>query len=155
MPLTRLPGAVPLETAADKGANFYAEISFADFAAAIVNTALILPLFTILGNAQGLELHHTELITPFANADGAFVSTAMTVGDAGSAARHLASTELNAAGTFVNLAYGTGTKYAPAANTVVTATITPTAAKNLALLTQGKVGLYFRLNDARQFQGTN
>lgn len=150
MPLINPPGATPVQTAIDKGGNFFARISFADVVAARAAVgAVVVPLFTILGNAQGIEVEHTELEAQFVSSDGTLISCAVTIGDAGSANRLLASTELNAAGAFVNLAYGTGTKYAPAANTGVTATFTPTGGKDLATLTAGTLDVYFKLRDQR------
>lgn len=156
MSLLTNPGAVPIETAVEKGGNFLALLSFADIVAAVTGVgATVVNLFTILGAAQGIELEHAELLTPFVSSDGTLISAALIVGDAGSTNRLLASTELNAAGAFVNLTYGTGTKYAPAANTVITATVTPTAAKNLNTLTAGKIALYFKIRDARVLMGLN
>ena len=158
MSLATNPGFVPLETAVEKGANFVAFIQASDLAAfTTAGAAGTLNLFSILGNAQGAELVHSDLITPFQNtADAANNTTQIEVGDAGNAARLLGETELNANGTYVNLAFGTGTKYAPTANTVVTATLgAPAAGKKLSDLNVGKVALYFRIFDARVTQGTN
>jgi hypothetical protein len=156
MSLATNPGYVPTETAVQKGGNFLVELSFADIVAAVTGAgATVVNLFNYLGNAQGVELEHMELITPFVSSDGTLISSAITVGDVGSAARLLASTELNAAGAYVNLAYGTGTKYAPAANTEATATITPTGGKNLNTLTAGKVALFFKIRSAQQVLGPN
>lgn len=150
------PGYVPIETAVEKGGNFVAILSYADIVAARTAVgAVVATLFSILGNAQGIELKSAQLITPFVSSDGTLVSAGLTIGDAGSANRLLATVELNAAGAFVNLAYGTGTKYAPTANTPVTATLTPTAGKDLATLTAGRIALYFEIRDARVLMGVN
>lgn len=150
MPLLINPGEVPLETTVAKGGNFQVTIGYADFAAAVNNTALAVSAFTPLANLQGLELDHVELVIPFQDtSDTANNSTAVTVGDSGSAARYLASTELNANGSFVNLAYGTGTKFVPTTSTPVLFTFTPASGKNLANLKAGKLIAFFKLRDAR------
>lgn len=150
MPLVTNPGALPLETSVAKRSDLSVLVTYKDFAAGIVNTPLVINLFTSLGKYQAIQLSHTELLENFQDTtDAAQVSTSITVGDAGNAARHLAATELNANGAFVPLAVGTGTNYVPAANTVCTLTVTPTAAKNVANLNKGKVLLYFKVVDAR------
>lgn len=158
MSLLTNPGFVPLQTAVFKGGNFLAEVSFADFAAAITGSALTINLFTTIGAAQGLFLEHSELLQPFADtSDTNNASTAITVGDAGSSNRYLASTEMNLNGSYVPLSFGTGTKYVPAVggNTTVQLTATPTSGKSLANLKQGKLALYFGLRDSTNTQGLN
>lgn len=149
MSLTIAPGFVPLPTAIAKRGDFAVRMSYKDLAAGVVNTALAVSAFTQLASVQGLELDHVELITPFKDGDAAFVSVALTIGDAGSAARHLASMELCARGTYVPLKFGTGTRYIPAADTAVLFTFTPTAAKNVATCTQGELVAYFKITDQR------
>lgn len=140
----------PLQTATDKVSNFAVEVTYKDFAAGVVNTALAINLFTILAKYMGAELKHYEVTELFQDtADAAHVSTSITIGDAGSANRLLTASELNANGTYVPLKAGTGTLYIPTSDTVVTLTVTPTAAKNVASLNKGKVILYFRVPDAR------
>lgn len=152
MPLITNPGEVNLETAVAKGGNLLVKISYADLAAGVNNTALVLTLFTGDSPYQGFELDHVEVETPFADtSDTNNNSTAITIGDAGSAARYLGSTETNLNGSFVNLAYGTGTKYVPPTqtNAAVTATITPASGKNVANLKQGTLLAYFKVRDSR------
>lgn len=150
MSLLKLPGEIGLEATVAKGGNFGVEIGFADLAAGVSNTPLVLSAFSTLGNLQGIELDHIELITPFQDtSDTAQNTTGLIIGDAGSTNRHLTTTELNANGSFVTLAYGTGTKFVPTTNTPVTFTFTPTAGKNVANLKAGKLLAFFKLRDTR------
>lgn len=150
MALQKLPGDIGLPGAVYKGGNFGVEITYKDLAAGIVNTALVLNAFTTLAKVQGLDLDHIELVEPFQDtSDTNHNSTALIIGDAGSTNRHLTTTELNANGTFITLAYGTGTKYVPTADTAVSFTFTPTAAKNVANLNKGKLLAFFKIRDTR------
>lgn len=151
MSLVTNPGSTTLPTSVDKGGNFQATLTYLDLAAGTVAaTALAVTAFTTLANVQGVELDHIEVPIPFQDtADAANNSTLLTIGDAGSAARHLASTELNLNGTYKNLAYGTGTKYVPTADTPVLFTFTPPTGKTLAALKQGKLIAYFKIKDSR------
>lgn len=150
MSLVTLPGEVALETAVAKRGNFAVQITYKDFAAGIVNTALAVAAFVHLANYQGVELDHVELLEAFQDTtDAAQLSTSLQIGDAGSVARHLAAMELNANGANIPLKFGTGTKYINNANTTVLFTVTPTAAKNVANLNKGKLIAYFKITDAR------
>lgn len=92
-----------------------------------------------------------KLVTPFANSgDNAHNTTTLTVGDSGSANRFLTSTELNANGTPVRFATGTGTRKAFNAADTLLFTFGSQSGKNLAALTQGEVHVYlhiYNLND--------
>lgn len=150
MSLKTLPGQVPLPTAVAKRGDFAVQIGYADLAAGVSNTALAVPAFTSLANVQGLELDHIELQETFQDtSDTAHNSTSLTIGDVGSAARHLAATELNANGSSVPLKFGTATRYIPPADTVCLFTFTPTSGKNVANLNKGKLVAYFKLTDQR------
>lgn len=148
MSLTINPGPGPLETTVYKGGNLVVDLSYKDLAAGVSNTALSVTAFTQKGNKQGIELDHIELITPFQDtSDTAHNSTALVIGDAGTANRHLTTTELNANGSYVPLAYGTGTKYIPTVDTGVVFKFTPTSGKNVANLNQGRLLAFFKTRD--------
>lgn len=160
LPLITQPGPLPLQTVTDKGGNLYARLTYADLKAGNIGagSAESVLLFTTVPITQGLELDHVELITPFADsADAANNSTAITIGDAGSAARYLASTELNLNGAYVPLAYGSGTKYVPpsSVNAAIVAVVTPPGGKQFNTLTQGELHMYFKLRDAANSMGVN
>ncbi len=150
MSLVTKPGATNLETAVAKRGDFVVQITYKDLAAGVLNTALAVAAFTHLANLQGVELDHIELQELFQDTtDAAQASTSLQIGDAGSVARHLAACELNANGAYVQLKFGTGTKYINNADTPVLFTFTPTAAKNVANLNKGKLLAYFKITDAR------
>ncbi len=99
----------------------------------------VLPIGTLVGAVA------VRLTTAFNSADAAYVSTALTVGDDGTANLFLTSQELNAQGTTVFNKAGTGTLKAYDAANNLKATFTPTAAKKLADLTSGQVTILARL----------
>lgn len=106
---------------------------------------------------QGWILLFARLVTPFVSSDGTLVSTAITVGDGGSATRYLASMELNAAGSFVNvkagaLAQPTGIFFYTSGDSLIVA-FTATVAKALNTHTAGKVLLFFSKVEGRTGQG--
>jgi len=141
-----------LENGVVKRSDFVVDITAdgGDLSAAVNNTALVLSCLTTLANVMMIELSHVELLEPFQDTtDAAQNSTSLTIGDGGSANRHLTATELNANGAYVTVKAGTGTKYVPGADTPTTFTFTPTAGKNLANLNKGKLRAYFRVIDAR------
>lgn len=133
------------ETAAQDGGNIEVVVTHDDLTVATVDTGQVLNLFTVKAG-ETIELRREELITPFEDtADAASLTTAITVGDAGSANRHLTTTELNRNGTEVLSKAGTGTIYAPTSDTVVTLTVAvPTTGKNIAAYNKGEVRLVFR-----------
>ena len=150
MPLITLPGEVNLETAVAKRGNFLVTLTYKDLAAGVVSTALAVSAFTPLITVQGLELDHIELVTPFQDTtDAANNSALLTIGDATTANRYLTSTETNANGAYVSLAFGTGTKFVPSINQAVLFTLTPIGGKNVANYNAGKLLAYFKLTDQR------
>lgn len=139
-----------LEEQAEKKADLAVEFTHEDLTEATANTAQTLSPFTCKANDQAVECVQAELKEAFEDtADAAFNSTAITIGDAGSAARLLASMELNKNGTEVYLKAGTGTTYAPTSDTVVTITVNSMTAKSLSSLNKGRAVAYFRIRDRR------
>lgn len=139
------------EEAAQLDANLVVEITHEDLTEATDATAQVIPLFKVPASFQLVELVRTELRVPFENtAEAGNNTTAITVGDGASAARFLASQELNRNGTEVYLKAGTGTKYIYAAEDWVDLTVAAAAAAtSLAELNKGKVLLYFKVFDSR------
>lgn len=140
------------ETAAQTGANLEVLIEAKDLTQTTPATAQTLNLFKTVAPFTSIQLVRAELIEPFADpADTASNSTTVTVGDAGSANRYLAATQVNAnAATPVRNAPGVTATYVPAADSIVTATISaPPAGKTLAALTKGRLRLLFRRIDSR------
>lgn len=127
-------------------ANLVVEFDHVDLTEATAATAQTLTPFTTKAG-ETVQLMRAEIIVPFEDtADSANNTTAITVGDAGSANRLLASQELNVNGTEVHSKVGTGTQYAPTADTPVTITVgAPAAGKTLAALNKGRARLLFRL----------
>lgn len=86
------------------------------------------------------------LDVPFEDtADAAFNSTAVTVGDSGSATRFMSATELNVNGTEITIKKmsGSATAY-PAADTL-SISFASMAAKSLSSLNKGKVRIYVNM----------
>lgn len=117
-------------------------LTFLDLASMLtVNTALAINLRAVTAGAviSGVA---TRLVTPFqATGDAAFNTTAITLGDGGSANRYLASQELNANGAFV-VAKAAGTPYAHVGAENVKITFNAMAAKALASLNAGVLEVY-------------
>lgn len=133
------------EAAAQEGANLEVIVEHTDLTIATADTGQTLSPFTVKAG-ESIELIRSDLRVPFEDTtDAASVTTAITVGDAGSANRLMTSTELNRNGTEVYTKAGTGTIYAPTSDTVVTITVAvPTSGKNIAALNKGRVRLLFR-----------
>lgn len=130
-------------------ATHYGEITFADLTAAGNTQSFNL---AVIAAKLGLMLVHAQLVDAFVSSDGSLVSTAITVGDSGSANRFLTSMELNSVGTPIWLKGGVALNpylqvYTAADNLIVA--FTATAAKLLNTHTAGKVRFYFRVVDAR------
>lgn len=135
-----------INTAADKGgATHVVEFTYKDLTSG-TNTQTLTP-FTLPAN-WGATLTYYELTESFVSSDGTLISTAITVGDGGSANRQLTSTEMNAAGTVIRAKSGALTaEYVPTADTPQTITVTGTVAKVLSTHTAGKARLFFALHN--------
>lgn len=140
------------EQAAQEGANLEVIITHEELTETTAATAQVIPLFKVDALYQQVECIRAELQEPFEDtADAANNTTAASVGDGGSVARLLASTEFNRNGTEVYIIAGTGTKYVfGAADTVDLAVSAPAATKTLAALNKGRLRLLFRLFDSRE-----
>jgi len=135
-----------LQTSPDKGgANLLVEFTYADLTSG-TNAQTLTP-FTLPAN-WGIEVVHMELPAAFVSSDGTLISTSISAGDAGSATRLLAATELNQAGTEVFAKGGATTApYVPTADTAQTITVTGTAAKVLSTHTAGRCRVFYRLTN--------
>jgi hypothetical protein len=131
------------ETAMEKDALYCLEIGYADLTAA-TNTQTLSPI-NIDAN-QGFYVTSAELVTPFVSSDSTLKSTAITIGDSGSANRFLASMECNTANTPVYMQPGalanTSEPYLYTAAAAVTAAVTATAGKALSTHTAGLLRVF-------------
>ena len=138
------------------GANLEVIVTHADLTQGTAATAQVLPIFNAAANYQLVKLERTELLEAFEDtADAANNTTAVTVGDGASAARYLASQELNRNGTEVYIKAGTGTAFAYTADDTVDITFAaPAAGKTLLALNKGKLRLLFSVYDTRVASGS-
>lgn len=110
-----------------------------------VSSPPVVPIGTLV------RLQSMKLITPFVFSDATILTSAVTVGDGGSANRYLASTETStASGAAITYAPGTGTRFAYTATDTILAAFTGTAAKNLNTCTAGAIGFYLAVEDLTQ-----
>lgn len=141
---------LPLETQIEKHATHATEITYADLTATGA-TQTLSPVN--IGDKMGAEVVAIELPEAFVSSDASLISTAITVGDGGSATRLLSSTELNAAGTEVFLKGGTlantSLPYVYTTDDTVDVFVTGTSLKALNTHTAGKVVIYWKITDAR------
>lgn len=136
------------EEAAFAGATHFADLSYADLTDA--DNSQTIPILTNVANKTGFRVIGSRLITPFVSSDAALVSTAITVGDAGSVNRDLTSQELNAAGAYITQKAGVASvPLVDTADTVKNVTVTATAAHNLNTHTAGLVRIYLQFVDSR------
>lgn len=98
-----------------------------------------------------LRLSAFKLNTPFVFSDSSLISAAIVVGDGGSSNRYLASTETNAAGTFVTYSIGTTTRFCLTSADSVIVAVTGTSSKNLNTATAGLMSFYLKSEDINQF----
>jgi hypothetical protein len=134
------------ETAIAKRASHCWELLYSDLTAAGNTQTIPGPTFD---QYTGIEVVDLELPTPFVSSDVALISTAVTIGDAGSNNRLMTSTELNAAGTYIGVKgpalANTAQPYQYTASTVLNAYVTGTAAKLLSTHTAGRAFIYFNV----------
>jgi len=134
-----------------RGFNHRFVIDHTDLTEATNNTAQVIPLITLpVGTV--VKSAAIYLNVPLEDSsDAAFNNTALTVGDAGDAARFLASTQLNENGTEVFAAAAPPAKvpHAYAAATTVNATIGSMTAKALADIDTGEVWVYLETSDLK------
>lgn len=128
------------------GFTHRARITHADLTEATANTAQVIPLYA--GKKGTTVVRVATLVhTKFENsADSAHNTTTLTIGDTGSAARFLASQELNENGTEVLAKAGTGTLHtyvAPGSAAVLNATFGSQSTKKLADIDTGSLDIYF------------
>jgi len=135
------------------GASHRIVITQEDLTQTTVNTAQVIKLLDI--PAGGLVRNvYTKLQARFANtADTDLNTTALTIGDAGTANLFLASQELNVNGTEVRFKAGTGTQKAYDAAAVLNATFGSMALKSLADLNAGEVHIFVELIDVGNYDG--
>ncbi len=130
------------------GASHLVVITSADLTQTTAATAqTLVPMALPAGCVASLA--GARLVTPFADsADAANNSCTITVGDAASANRYLAATQVNANGSFVTVAAGVLTALGyPAAGELRVAFSAPPAGKTLAALNKGELHLFVRVVD--------
>ena len=123
------------------------QLTYADLAAfTTASAAGTITLFTAKAG-EIITLVAARLVTPFQNTgDAANLSTALVVGKSGTTNQLLASTELNANGSYVGVATQPSTVPAGyATDTAIIATLTPTSGKTLASLNVGEVDLFLHI----------
>lgn len=137
-----------VESAANDGATHRAIVKHTDLTETAAATAQAVTL-TAVQAKMSVAVKRIELKQAFeATADAANNSTALTLGDVGSANRFVTSTELNKNGTEVFLSHGTGTTQLYTGAETVKATFTPGAGKTLAALDRGELWVYLRIVNA-------
>lgn len=128
------------------GFTHRARITHTDLTVTATATAQVIPLYT---GKKGTTITRvaTYVRTAFSDAsDSAFNDSALTIGDTGSAARFLASQQLNVNGTEVMAKHGTGTlhTYAAAGSAaILNATFGSMTAKSLSELDAGEIDIFF------------
>ena len=149
MPNTRVPASrvIPLsaQEAAASGFTHLVWVHHEDLDLTTANTAQTLALIDVADGDVCLACA-VRLRTAFKDsADAALNTTTLIVGDSGSTARFLASTELNENGTEVLAKAGTGTGYAYTSTTTIDAIFGSMAAKSLSSLDTGKVAIFLKI----------
>jgi hypothetical protein len=131
-----------------KGFSHVLSFDHTDLTQATANTAQALDVAIPAGSSiRGSQI---RIDVPFENtADAAFDSTAITVGDAGSATRHLASTQANANGTVVPLRTA-AVQHDYTAADVVKVTVGSMSGKSLSNLNKGAARVFVDLILPRQ-----
>jgi hypothetical protein len=121
-------------------------LTFADLTQSGAGTAQTINMLAV-ANKQVVTRVATRLDTAFQNTgDAAFNSTAITIGDSGSANRFIASQELNANGSSVSAKAGaTINAYTAADNVAIV--FTPTGGKSLNALNAGQLTVLVHLAD--------
>ncbi len=137
------------ESAITKLADLEVEITFADFIAqTTANTAQLAAVPGGILAKTSVKLVSAELVVPFEDtADAAFNSNILTIGDTGSATRHLTTMQLNKNGTPAYLSHGTGTQQVYTAADTLGFTLASMASKSLSSLKKGVLRAYFKLYD--------
>lgn len=144
---------LPPDTRRETGATHKAIIDFNDLIALGANATGNLSILQKAGVAiqvpagTRFRLIGSHLVTPFVFSDGAMTGLTVTVGDAGSNNRHLASQQLATVGTPVTDQLGTAGEYLYTAATQVNAYFTGAggASPTLAEATAGKVEIAYAL----------
>lgn len=142
---------LPAETRALTGATHLGVIEYTDLTAAGNTQSFNL---AVIAASMGMLVQFVRLAEAFVSSDPTLISTAVVIGDAGSANRFVTSTELNAAAaTPVYLKAGalaspSAMQLYTAAGTLIVA-FTGTAAKLLNSHTAGKLLVFFKQVDGR------
>lgn len=136
------------EMAANDGASHIAVVTHADLTEATAATAQTVALATVGANVSARVIK-SKVIVPFEDVDDAdHNTTAVTVGDGGSATRFLASQEMNVNGAEVLLKLGSGTELVYTVDDTVDAFFTaPAAGKTLAALDKGEVHFFLQIQN--------
>lgn len=122
-------------------------LTHSDLTQAVDNTAQNITLATLPAGSV-VNACAMKLVTPFEDSDDADLNTTtLVVGDAGSANRYLASTELNENGTEILFKSGTNVNFANVAATAVVAGFGSMAAKALEDIDVGEVHIYLSVYD--------
>lgn len=143
---------LPLSTTekAATGATHLVIWGHADLTETTANTAQLLQIPVVAGTL--VKVIGNKLVTPFEDAsDAAFNSTAITIGDGGSANRLLTSTELNVNGTEIDFKPGALAEgyFFNVADTI-DITVNSMTAKSLSNIDAGEDHVYLSIVDFSQ-----
>lgn len=144
---------LPTEERVSLGATHRIQVFASDLTQSAVNTPQTLALLNIPAGAVVRNVF-TRTQAQFCNsADPAFNTTAVTLGDAGTANLFLSDAELNKNGAGVRFKAGTGTQKGYDADDVLNATFNSMAAKSLNSLDSGELWVFLELIDASTYDG--
>jgi hypothetical protein len=135
------------EIASNGGFTHIAIVTADDLTEATANTAQDVSLGTV---PKGWIINKTmaRLVVPFEDkSDAAFNTTALVVGDAGSANRYITSAQMNRNGTEITIPQYNNTAYQTTAATEILANFAAMSAKSLVNIDKGEVHIFFQLID--------
>lgn len=142
--------ALPKSDADILGATHCVEIKAEDLTQTTANTAQTLTMAVEAG--EYFKVIGYTLVQAFADAsDAAFNTTTLIIGDGGDTDRFLTSSELNVNGTEVIFKGGTGTELVYTTADTVDFTFGSMTAKSLADIDQGRILIYVKKADFRDF----
>jgi len=143
---------LPQEERIALGATHRAIITHADLTVATANTAQVINI-TALKLGSYIRNVYTKVQTAFKNsADAAFNTTAITVGDTGTANLYVSSQETNANGAVAKFKAGTGTQKAYLAADDLTITFNSMAGKALSSLDTGELHVFFSVTELNEYE---
>jgi len=142
------------EERAQGGFTHRIELTHADLTQTAANTAQVISLITLAIGMMVLRVA-TRMTIAFQDvSDNAFNSTAITIGDTGTANLFLASQELNVNGTEVYNKAGTMTAKAYDSTDALNITFNSMSAKSLSNIDVGAITVFAEIVDLKQLAGS-